>query len=505
MGRETSVSKTITGDLTVYTSLHSYDLSGKLISTTYPDNYQVNNYYYPGTGLLSSVLGITDFMEYAKLTGYQPTGKIGQMDHGNNTSTIYTYDPKSTRLTAIVSKDSSQIDLQNRAYGYSPAGDIEQIIDNKNITYTYGYDYLHRLTSETNTGSYDPITYTYNAVGNITFKTVGTNTYNYTYADSSHKHAVSSINYNGNNYNYTYDDNGNITGGPDFSNPGQVNSRSITFSADNMPTVITHDIGGTTHLTYDGSGNRAKKSVQGGGTTYYVGEHYEVINGTATKYIFAGNLRIAMVSTAGTSYFHKDHLGSSTVMTDAAGLTVETTIYMPFGHMRAHTGTVQTNYKFTDQELDPESGLYNYGARLYDPMIGRFISPDTIVQNPSDPQTLNRYSYCRNNPLIYIDPMGYGFFSKIAKVFKHVVKGIGKTIERAVHGDIKAIATVAISAVSFWVAGEIIGVLNAPSLESFYVVTGTTAIENAAIHAAAGAFAGGMTSAINGGDIGKGI
>ena len=64
---------------------------------------------------------------------------------------------------------------------------------------------------------------------------------------------------------------------------------------------------------------------------------------------------------------------------------------------------------FTDQEFDVETGLYNYNARLYDPVIGRFISPDSIVQAPFDPQTLNRYSYVRNNPLIYTDPSGHFF------------------------------------------------------------------------------------------------
>jgi len=64
-------------------------------------------------------------------------------------------------------------------------------------------------------------------------------------------------------------------------------------------------------------------------------------------------------------------------------------------------------YKFTDQEWDNEFGLYNYNARLYDPMIGRFISADSIVPDPYDPQLLNRYSYVRNNPLKYIDPTGH--------------------------------------------------------------------------------------------------
>ena len=94
-------------------------------------------------------------------------------------------------------------------------------------------------------------------------------------------------------------------------------------------------------------------------------------------------------------------------MTDATGAKVELTEYVPYGEMREHQGTEVTNYKFTDQELDPETGLYNYGARLYDPVIGRFISPDTIIPDVYDPQMLNRYSYCRNNPLIYTDPTGH--------------------------------------------------------------------------------------------------
>ena len=60
--------------------------------------------------------------------------------------------------------------------------------------------------------------------------------------------------------------------------------------------------------------------------------------------------------------------------------------------------------------MDAEYGLYNYGARLYDPIIGRFISPDTIVPQPYNPQSLNRYTYCLNNPLIYVDPSGYSYY-----------------------------------------------------------------------------------------------
>ncbi|MEA1958812.1 MAG: RHS repeat-associated core domain-containing protein [Chloroflexota bacterium] len=80
--------------------------------------------------------------------------------------------------------------------------------------------------------------------------------------------------------------------------------------------------------------------------------------------------------------------------------------YLPFGATRSATGTLDTDKLFTGQRLD-DTGLYYYNARYYDATIGRFISADTIVQDPANPQSLNRYSYCLNNPLKYIDPSGH--------------------------------------------------------------------------------------------------
>ncbi len=62
---------------------------------------------------------------------------------------------------------------------------------------------------------------------------------------------------------------------------------------------------------------------------------------------------------------------------------------------------------FTGQQCDIETGLYYYRARYYNPILGRFIQPDTIVQDPLDPQSWNRYAYVRNNPLKYTDPTGH--------------------------------------------------------------------------------------------------
>jgi len=80
--------------------------------------------------------------------------------------------------------------------------------------------------------------------------------------------------------------------------------------------------------------------------------------------------------------------------------------------------------QFTGKKLDDETGLYYFGARYYDPLLGRFITPDTIVQNPSDPQTLNRYSYCGNNPINRVDPTGHSW----KKFWKAAVTAIVGTI-----------------------------------------------------------------------------
>lgn len=213
-------------------------------------------------------------------------------------------------------------------------------------------------------------------------KTVGSNNLAYTYHPTK-RHAVNSITVNGTPYAFGYDNNGNMTNGYDLTNLSSIATRQISYNADNMPVQIIRN-GSITSLTYDGDGTRAKKTALSG-TTYYIGEHFEVINGLQTKHVFAGNLRIAKVSSIGVYYYHKDHIGSSSVMTNMNGNLVETSNYMPFGEMREHTGSTVTNYKFTDQELDPETGLYNYNARLYDAVIGRFISPDPL--EPIDTRT----------------------------------------------------------------------------------------------------------------------
>jgi RHS repeat-associated protein len=129
-------------------------------------------------------------------------------------------------------------------------------------------------------------------------------------------------------------------------------------------------------------------------------------------------------------YMHQDHLTGTSLVTSDNGTVIESLKYYSFGLTRELTGSDVTDKKFTGQRLD-ETGLYFYGARYYDPLIGRFISADTIVPNPSDPQSINRYSYCLNNPLKYTDPSGHDAFSLpidpsyMARLYEAMLQGGG--------------------------------------------------------------------------------
>jgi len=111
------------------------------------------------------------------------------------------------------------------------------------------------------------------------------------------------------------------------------------------------------------------------------------------------------------TYLHGDPLGSASLATNASGtkITDSDTRYYPYGVTRpglAGTG-LPTDRRFTGQREESELGLYDYNARFYDPLLGRFISADTIVLSPQNPQSLNRYSYALNSPLRYTDPSGH--------------------------------------------------------------------------------------------------
>jgi RHS repeat-associated protein len=164
-------------------------------------------------------------------------------------------------------------------------------------------------------------------------------------------------------------------------------------------------------FTYDGDGKRVKSVITtnvGTTTTYFVGTHYEVADGIVTNYYHAGTQRIAMRTNGTLNFLLGDHLGSTSLTTDANGQIISELRYTAWGEIRYTSGSIPTKYQYTGQySYAGEFGLIYYGARWYDSSLGRFAQTDTIVPPLQGVQGWDRYAYTNNNPLRYIDPTGH--------------------------------------------------------------------------------------------------
>ena len=128
-------------------------------------------------------------------------------------------------------------------------------------------------------------------------------------------------------------------------------------------------------------------------------------------------------------YAFRDNLGSYLKLYDEQGTAVFEAEYDAWGRQSVTQNTIGFHRGYTGHEHLPEFGLINMNGRMYDPLLGRFLSPDNYVQEPYNSQNFNRYAYCLNNPLKYVDPDGKFFFSPL-------LPGIGTFIDAACWGAV---------------------------------------------------------------------
>jgi RHS repeat-associated protein len=124
------------------------------------------------------------------------------------------------------------------------------------------------------------------------------------------------------------------------------------------------------------------------------------------KFVYAGGSRIAMRDQTGKlHYFLNDHLGSTRVVLDSTGVVKDKHQYFAFGESWFEETNTNQSYRYTGKPLDSESGLdiYYYGARYYDPELGRFLGIDPLA---SKYPSWSPYAYAADNPLRNVDPNG---------------------------------------------------------------------------------------------------
>ena len=200
---------------------------------------------------------------------------------------------------------------------------------------------------------------------------------------------------------------------------------AIEYTSFYRPASITSDTL-VTEFTYNAGGERVKMASlsESGNITarYYLGGVYEADTRTNTEYLYLGGdaysapaVYVRQGNTWQVYYIIRDYLGSICAITGSGGLVAEYS-YDPWGNLRdpetqeayapGEEPELFLGHGFTGHEHLTAYGLINMNARLYDPMTGRFLSPDPYVQSPDFSQAFNRFGYCWNNPLRYVDEDG---------------------------------------------------------------------------------------------------
>ena len=197
---------------------------------------------------------------------------------------------------------------------------------------------------------------------------------------------------------YTYDSNGNLT--KDL-NKG---ISTITYNVLNLPNMVTFSDGSTIAYTYGADGTKLKTVHKTGSTTTTTDYCGNVVYENGVQKLLLTDEGYVTLSDSKYHYYLKDHQGNNRVVINQSGTVEEANHYYPFGGVFASSGNVQP-YKYNGKELDAKKGLnwYDYGARHYDAALGRFTTVDPSAENY---YSTSPFTYCLNNPLNYIDPLG---------------------------------------------------------------------------------------------------
>lgn len=231
------------------------------------------------------------------------------------------------------------------------------------------------------------------------------------------------------------------------------NGRSYTWYSFNKPNEI-YQGGKLARYGYDADFNRVKKETIDS-TTLYFGKLYEKQTTGAyinNKYYVYADKRLVSIYEKDNSgavrerFVHTDHLGSIESITDNAQQVIERLSFDAHGKRRNpnwtdSSGSISsvTSKGFTGHEMDDSIGLINMNARIYDPVIGRFISPDTVIQYPYTTQGYNRYTYVNNNPLSFTDPSGHFLNFLFGWVAQHFIStAVANALDGYFFGDMIA-------------------------------------------------------------------
>lgn len=383
----------------------TYRSDGNIQSVAYSSNngaIDTENYTYLNGHLIE--IKLAGGTSVWKLSKESDLGQTTEVLSGGLTRT-YGYDDYGLPKSRTVKKGSTTI--QDFTYTFNPntqnLTSRKDVSPNRNIQENFTYDNMNRLIG------FSGKTITYNNIGNITDHS-GVGKFEYSQAKPFM-----------------------LTKVTPYGNEIPLRYQEIKYNSQMRPYSISEN-GYTASLYYRADGQRVKMHIKKNNVDelirHYIGGQYEAESGkSGTKerlYIGGDAYSAATVLIKEGSgnwnihYICRDYLGSITHITDASGNIKQELSYDAWGRLRNPVNQqlyadgsepqLLLGRGYTGHEHLLMFGLINMNARLYDPVIGRFLSPDPYVQNPLLSQNFNRYAYGMNNPLKFVDKTGELFW-----------------------------------------------------------------------------------------------
>ena len=408
-----------------YTTSYTLDDGNNVTAIGYPNSGPTIAYSYFHGGSINQVSLAGGSYNYytANAAAFDEFEHVTNFTYGNGLTTTRGYYSVSKRLQSISAGSSGSV--FNRTYAYTAGDDIASINGTGMSATTVTYNNLHRIKTYTGlTGNYG-----YDPTGNITNNVEGGGS-RYAYANPRIQAVRTAF-----GYTNLYDLCGNMI----VRHGGLTNSQAMVYDPENQLSAIAQAgvMSDEFGYAYDGARLWKRLNQNPANIQVWIGNIYEEKGGKVLFHVFAGSEQVCTFETnsplwggGDTSkvgyYYHEDNLNSSTALSSSSGSQQQANVYFPFGRIQYTTsqpGTFQVSRQFTGQIKDDESGLYYLGSadgpygRYYDPELGRFIQPNRVIQDLSNPQSYNRYSYCVNDPLRYTDPTGLDYWGDVGGYF----------------------------------------------------------------------------------------
>jgi RHS repeat-associated protein len=407
------------------TTTYAYNALNRLTSTVYPGGPTVG-FTYDAVGNrigMTDGIGTTTFTYDALnrlLTTTDPFGKVVGYSYdaaGNRTRIQYPDGKAVTYAYDAANRLQSVTDWLNgvTTYSYDAAGGLTGVTNPNGTTVAYTYDAARRLTGLTHTNGGGPIasyTFVLDKVGNrrqVTATeplapTLAPAGVSYTFDTADELLAAGPT-------TYQYDADGN-----QLARQAPAGNTTFTFDARNLLTAAAAP-GSSTTYRYDGLGHRREVTRDGAVTRYLLDLNAPLATvlaetdaaGTITRYYLQGHQLLAQMTPAGVRRtYHADALGSTVALTDNTEAITDAYAYDPFGATLAQTGATPNPFQYVGAlgVMQDRHGLLFMRARYYDPATGRFMAKDPQPGDASQPQTIHRYAYVLNNPILVSDPAG---------------------------------------------------------------------------------------------------